>query len=127
VDESTIDNAFDQLQQESKDLARSLQKLAGKLQLAISQGDTAARDWLLDLKEIAVGVRAEQVQADALLNAIHSYITDVHTSQTQPQYRQTGVGGTGGGMGGLLGSRFGRAIETGAGFAVGEDLINRIF
>ena len=43
----------------------------------------------------------------------------------QPQYQQGG-----GGLGGLqrfLGGGFGRAIVTGAGFGIGDDLINKIF
>ena len=35
--------------------------------------------------------------------------------------------GGGGFLGSLLNSGFGRAIEAGAGFGIGDDLINRIF
>ena len=38
-----------------------------------------------------------------------------------------GGGGFGGMLGGFLNSGFGRAIEMGAGFGLGEDLINKIF
>ena len=36
-------------------------------------------------------------------------------------------GGIGGMLGSFLNSGFGRAIEMGAGFGVGNDLINKIF
>jgi len=35
--------------------------------------------------------------------------------------------GMGGILGGLMNSGFGRAIVTGAGFGIGDDLINKIF
>lgn len=48
----------------------------------------------------------------------------------QPQYQQQG-GMMGGGAGvmlqSFLGGGFGRAIVTGAGFGIGDDIINKIF
>ena len=48
----------------------------------------------------------------------------------QPMYQQPVVYQQpmyGGGYGGFMGSSFGQAIATGAGFAIGEDIINEIF
>ncbi|HQU01370.1 MAG TPA: hypothetical protein PLI12_02860, partial [Acetobacteraceae bacterium] len=45
----------------------------------------------------------------------------------QPSYPQQYAPQGGGMLGSLLGSGFGRAIMTGAGFGIGDDLINKIF
>ena len=145
MDPETVDQNYDQLQQQGQQTAGLIQALAGKLQAAAAAGDTNAREWMLDLKEITLGVQQEEGQVSLLLQSIHSMV-DNHVQSTtvppeyqqqpqyhqqpqfQPQYQQ-GAGGMGG-MGGLqrfLGGGFGRAIVTGAGFGIGDDLINKIF
>ena len=135
MDTSTIDQAYQQLQSDFQDVANSVQTLAQKLQAAGQAGDANAKEWLLDLKQIALDVKDEQIQANALLQAIHGYVDNTHQQyqqqvQQMPQPMQTGMfgGGRGGGLfGGLLGGGFGRAMEMGAGIGLGEDLINSIF
>jgi hypothetical protein len=138
VDPETIDQNYAQLQQQGQQTAALIQALAGKLQTAAAAGDSNAREWMLDLKEIALGVQQEEGQTSLLLQSIHSMV-DNHVQATppemqQPQYQQTqyGYGQGAGGMGGgtlqrFLGGGFGRAIVTGAGFGIGDDLINKIF
>ena len=142
MDPETVDQNYAQLQQQGQQTATLIQALAGKLQAAAAAGDTNAREWMLDLKEITLGVQQEEGQVSLLLQSIHSMV-DNHVQATtvppeyqqapqyqqqpqyQPQYQQGG-----GGMGGLqrfLGGGFGRAIVTGAGFGIGDDLINKIF
>ena len=139
MDPETVDQNYAQLQQQGQQTAGLIQALAGKLQAAAAAGDTNAREWMLDLKEITLGVQQEEGQVSLLLQSIHSMV-DNHVQSTtvppeyqqQPQYQpqyQQGAGGMGG-MGGLqrfLGGGFGRAIVTGAGFGIGDDLINKIF
>jgi HSP90 family molecular chaperone len=138
MDTSTIDQAYGQLQAEFQDVAKSVQALAEKLQAASQGGDQNAKEWLLDLKQIALDVKDEQVQVNALLQAIHSYIDTTNQqvqqapAQVVQQMPQMGGGLFGGGMGGgmfgnFLGGGFGRAIEMGAGIGLGEDIINSIF
>jgi hypothetical protein len=153
VDSQTVDQNYAQLQQQGQQTASLLQTLAGKLQTAAAAGDTNAREWMLDLKEIALGVQQEEGQVSLLLQSIHSMV-DNHVQSTgqpgyqqqgyqqpqyqQPQYQQQGYqqpqyqqqGGMGGGGGMLqsfLGGGFGRAIVSGAGFGIGDDIINKIF
>ena len=147
MDPQTVDQNYAQLQQQGQQTASLLQTLAGKLQAAAAAGDTNAREWMLDLKEIALGVQQEEGQVSLLLQSIHSMV-DNHVQSTgqpgyqqqgyqQPGYQQGGMGGMGGmGMGGMggggmlqsfLGGGFGRAIMTGAGFGIGDDIINKIF
>ena len=137
MDVATVDNSYNQLQQQAQQTAQLIQTLAGKLQTAANSGDSNAREWLLDLKEIALGVRDEESQTSNLLQSIHAMI-DNHVQQVsappvqqmQPQYQQPmqGYGPAGGGMlQRFLGGGFGRAIATGAGFGIGDQLIQDIF
>jgi uncharacterized phage infection (PIP) family protein YhgE len=141
MDTATIDQAYGQLQAEFQDVAKSVQELAGKLQAASQAGNSDAKEWLLDLKQIALDVKDEQVQVNELLQAIHGFVANSNQQMQQmPQYQQPqqqggggmfGGGGMGGGRGGMfggfLGGGFGRAMEMGAGIGLGEDLINSIF
>jgi hypothetical protein len=164
VDPETVDQNYAQLQQEGQHTSALIQALAGKLQAAAAAGDANAREWMLDLKEIALGVQQEEGQTQLLLQSIHSMVDNHIQTVAQPQYQEPqyqqpqyqqpqyqqpqyqqpqyqqpqyqqggggmgGMGGTGG-MGTLqrfLGGGFGRAIVTGAGFGIGDDLINKIF
>ncbi|MDE2314872.1 MAG: hypothetical protein KGK06_00555 [Xanthomonadaceae bacterium] len=139
MDIQTIDNAYQQLQNEGQQVAQQFQTLAGKLQAAAQGGNADAREWMLDLRELALAVQGEQQQVGQLLQAIHG----MWQNQAQ-QYggapAMAGFGGTpmqaqgmpqAGGVMGMLGnflnSGFGRSMEIGAGMGLGEDLINRIF
>jgi hypothetical protein len=152
VDPETVDQNYAQLQQQGQQTAALIQTLAGKLQAAAAAGDANAREWMLDLKEITLGVQQEEGQVSLLLQSIHSMV-DNHVQAAPPQYQQQqpppqyqqgqyqqpqyqqqyqqpqyqqGMGG-GGTLQRFLGGGFGRAIVTGAGFGIGDDLINKIF
>ncbi len=155
MDIATIDQQYGQLQAEFQDVAKSVGDFAQKLQAAAAAGDQNAREWLLDLKQIALDIKDEQIQCGALLAAIHGWaaanaaqppapapapVTYVQQPpqpayaqpMMQPQMGGYGFGGGGGGgggglFGGFLNSGFGRAMEMGAGIGLGEDLINNIF
>jgi hypothetical protein len=130
MDPQSIDQAYNQLQQEFNEVAGTLQTLAGKLSTAAAGGDPHAQEWLLDLKGLALNIKSEQMQAQNLLSQIHAFVDNQHQqySQQMPAYQQQyGQGGRRGGLGGLLNSNFGRAIEWGAGFGIGDDLINNLF
>ena len=129
MDTATIDQAYGQLQAEFKDVATSVQELAGKLQTASQTGNPDAKEWLLDLKQIALDVKDEQVQVNELLQAIHGFVANSNEQIQQYQQgpQQGAMGGRGGMFGGFLGGGFGRAMEMGAGIGLGEDLINSIF
>ena len=158
MDVDTIDKQYQQLETQAQQTTQSLTTLAGKLQDAAKGGNQDAREWLLDLREIALAMQAEQNQVGALLTALHGFVANQGQSQQvavppagapwggapqqqqgyppqgygqQPGYPPQGYAQQGGGFGGMLGSflnsGFGRAIEMGAGFGVGNDLINKIF
>ena len=143
MDAETVDQNYSQLQQQAQQTVGLIQTLAGKLQAAAAGGDQNAREWLLDLKEITLGFQQEQAQVSLLLQSIHSMV-DNHTQQVQqappqqvqyqqPQQGYVGSGMGGGGMGGggmlhrFLGGNLGQAMVMGAGFGIGDDIINSIF
>jgi hypothetical protein len=167
VDPETVDQNYAQLQQQGQQTSALIQTLAGKLQAAAAAGDANAREWMLDLKEITLGVQQEEGQVSLLLQSIHSMVNNhVQAAPPPPQYQQQppqyqqgqyqqgqyqppqyqepqyqqpqyqqqyqqpqyqqGMGG-GGTLQRFLGGGFGRAIVTGAGFGIGDDLINKIF
>ena len=146
MDAETVDQQYADLQQKGQQTAALVQALAGKLSAATTAGDANAREWQLDLKEIALAIRDEESTATSLLQAIHALV-DNHVAPTepsappyypppaqyaqppqyqapyQPQYQQPG----GGALQRFLGGRFGRAIVTGAGIGIGDDIVNSIF
>ena len=137
MDIQTIDSNYTQLQAQAQQTVAELQQLAGKLQTAAQAGNQDAREWLLDLKSVALAIQAEQNQVSNLLGALHNFVeAQAQAVQQLPQQApwgnqpmpQQGFAQQGGGLlGGLLNSGFGRAIVTGAGFGIGDDLINKIF
>lgn len=141
MDIQTIDQQYQQLQTEAQQVGNQLQTLAGKLQTAAQGGNTDAREWLLDLRELALGIQTEQQQMTQVLQAIHGMWQNQQTMAqqaapvaVQPGYMPQGMaagqqpgGGLMGALGGFLNSGFGRAIEMGAGFGLGDDLINKLF
>lgn len=149
MDIQTIDNAYAQLQQQAAQTSQKLQALAAKLQAAAQNGDPNAREWMLDLREVALAVQAEENQAGALLQAMHGFAVSTLQQQpaylTQPNYapppnyapQPPGYPAQPPGyayppqganpMSGFLNSGFGRAVEMGLGFGLGDDLINKIF
>jgi len=144
VDTETVDRQFSALQQQAQQTATLIQTLAGKLSTAAAAGDPNAREWALDLKEIALSIRDEQSTTTELLQAIHALV-DNHVAATepsapsyypptpqyaqppqyQPQYQQSAP--SGGTLQRFLGGRFGQAIVTGAGIGIGDDIVNSIF
>ncbi|HTI77405.1 MAG TPA: hypothetical protein VL634_20570 [Mycobacterium sp.] len=141
MDTETVDRQFGALQQQAQQTASLIAALADKLSTAAAAGDVNAREWGLDLKEIALAIRDEQTTTTGLLQAIHALV-DNHVNaaaplapataatysqppQYQPGYPQPTQGG--GGLQRFLGGRFGQAIVTGAGIGIGDDIVNSIF
>ena len=161
MDPETVDQNYAQLQQQAQQTVAQIQALAGKLQSAAAAGDQNAREWMLDLKEIALGIQQEQGQVSLLLQSIHSMVDNHVQTMGQPGYQQAGYQqpgyqpgyqqagyqpqyqqpgyqqpgyqqsqyqqGSGGMLQQFLGGGFGRAIVTGAGFGIGDDIIKAIF
>ncbi len=145
MDVNTIDTQYQQLQSQAQATVGELRALAGKLQTAVQAGNQDARDWLLDLKSVTLSIHAEQNQVALLLQAPHGFIANQPSPPVQqvqpspwmqqpqpapmgmPSYGQPQQAGMGGMLGNFLNSGFGRAIEMGAGFGIGDDLIKKMF
>ena len=136
MDIATVEQQYNQLQQEGQSVTQGIQGLAGKLKTAADGGSTDAREWLLDLKELALTIQQEQQQAMMLMQAMHQAVqNDMQRYAQQPGYPQTpqasGYPQTQPQQGGFLNSLehsgFGQALMMGAGFGIGDDLINAIF
>ncbi|MHB8322631.1 MAG: hypothetical protein ACYDA7_11550 [Acidithiobacillus sp.] len=138
MDIATVEQQYNQLQQEAQGVSQGLQSLAGKLKAAVDAGNADAREWLLDLKELALNIQQEQQQVMMVMQAMHQAVQNdqqAQGGQWQPGYPQTPqapVYGqqqpqSGGFLSSLEHSGFGQAIMMGAGFGIGDDLINSIF
>lgn len=148
MDVQTIDQQYQQLESQAQQTIQGIRDLAGKLSTASQAGNQDAKEWLLDLKSVALAIQAEQNQVGLLLQALHGFVANQGQPLTQlpPQqapwggpvqqpapYYQSGygtapmTGGMGGMLGNFLNSGFGRAVEMGLGFGLGDDLINKIF
>lgn len=153
----TVDRQFAALQSQADQTASLIRTLGDKLSAAAAAGDTNAREWGLDLKEIALAIRDEQSTTTELLQAIHGLVDDHVTSAAQPaapqesysapatysaprqytpapqypqapQYQQYQQPTSGGGtLQRFLSGRFGQAMVTGAGIGIGDDIVNSIF
>jgi len=164
MDSDIVDRTYANLQQQSQQTGRSIETLASKLQAAAAAGDPNAREWLVDLKEIALAVHSEEATTSQLLQAVHQLV-DNHVQQatgpngqqylqsayqqpvmpqpvfsqqppqqpvfSQPAYQAPGYQqqqpGGGGMLQHFLGGNFGSAIASGAGFGVGDELVNTLF
>lgn len=142
MDTQTIDQEYEQLETEFQDVAKSVAALADKLQAAAQSGDANAASWVADLKQIAHDIDEEQTQAKVLLLAIHRFIGasagdggnpplfapgQAPPPAPPPAPAQPGGLFGGGMMGGYFGGGFARAMEMGAGMAVGQSLVSAIF
>lgn len=153
MDTETVDRQFSALQNQGQQTVTLIQRLADKLSAAAAAGDPNAREWGLDLKEIALAVRDEENTTTELLQSIHAvvdnhvatnppavqpyYAPATHYAQParyqapyqppyQPQYQQPAPS-SGGALHRFLGGAFGQAIVAGAGFGIGDDIVNSIF
>jgi hypothetical protein len=155
MDPQLIDQNYQQLERQSQQTIGALSTLSQKLQNAAQSGDQNAREWQLDLREIALGIQQEQNQVSLLLQAIHNFVASnaprqappqqapqyqqpqyQQPPQQQPQYQpqvqqqaypQQQYQQQGGAFHNFLSGNFGRAIMQGAGFGIGDDLINHLF
>jgi hypothetical protein len=84
VDTETVDRQFSALQHQAQQTATLIQTLADKLSTTANAGDPHAREWALDLKEIALAIRDEQSTTTELLQAIHALVDNQSGSICRP-------------------------------------------
>jgi SUMO ligase MMS21 Smc5/6 complex component len=143
MDTAIIDQEYQKLQDATNGVEQTIKDLALKLKQARDAGNNDAKEWILDLKEIAVAVQSEQNQMVSFLQTLHGNLPQtqevlnnqqnayMQQNQQMPQQQndyqqQQAPQKKKGFFSSLLGSSFGSAIEMGAGFGIGDDLINSI-
>lgn len=130
MDYNTASNQLAQVQQQSQTVMQNLQALGQKL-VAAAPDPTTGREWAMDIKELALAIQHQNQNVALLLNQMADYIRNLEQQLAthpnpalQPQGWSNAIGsGSGGGFLGNVTSGLG----LGAGFAVGEDLINGLF
>jgi hypothetical protein len=73
MDRQFIDEQYGQLQQQVQQTTGEISALAEKLKAAAQSGDEDAREWMLDLKEIALAIQAGQERLPTPLQALHAF------------------------------------------------------
>lgn len=154
MDVATIDNEFAQLQTESQQATQAISDLAQKLQAAAQAGDGNAKEWIIDLKSIALQIQQEQLQTQALLQALHNFTVNQMQAPppvAAPQYQQPGYQqpgyptpqqydqpsqyqqaaqfqqqGRGGTLSRFMGGGFGQAMSQGMGMGAGFGLADSV-
>ncbi|WP_408873702.1 hypothetical protein [Gluconobacter roseus] len=137
MDVQTIEQTYNQLQQQAQQTAQALQALGSKMQTAAQTGDMQAREWSLDLRELALAFQAEQQQVTNLLQQLHAALANAQQDYgSQPTYQQPTQQvpvqpvqsvPDNNFVSNILNSGFARSVEAGAGFSIGNDLIKEIF
>lgn len=131
MDVETIDQQYQQLQVESQQLTQAIQSFASRLQSAGDAGDAQAKEWILDLKGIALQIQQEQLQMQAVLQALHGFALNNLQQFPQAQAPALAPAQRGGILSHFAGSGFGQAMTTGmgmgAGFGLVDSVINSIF
>ncbi len=121
-----------QLQQEVQGVIQSVQNLAAKMKRAADSGDSNAREWLLDLREVALNIQSEQQHLNSFVMSLvqaaqNSTAQNGFGAPNQAGSNWQGTQQSGGVLGSFLNSGFGRALEMGVGFGIGDSIINDIF
>jgi lipopolysaccharide biosynthesis regulator YciM len=123
MDYQTAVQQIQQVQQQAQDTVSKIQALAQKIAANISDKNSA-RDLVMDLREVALGVQQEQQQAMTVLQQLGQYIQTLEgelnthpTTNVQPR----GWGGGGGFLSNLT-----SGLAMGAGFGLADDLIGSL-
>jgi hypothetical protein len=130
MDRQFIDEQYGQLQQQVQQTTGEISALAEKLKAAAQSGDEDAREWMLDLKEIALAIQAGQKRLPRRSRPYMPSAPLPHEQQSpwggapsaqpwssspQPVYpQQQHPRSTGGRLVGLMNSGSARAVAMGA-------------
>lgn len=130
MDYQTAESQAMQLQNQANQVGQQLRQMADKLQAKITD-PALARELMLDLREVAIAVQQQNQSALMIIQQMAQYIHMLESNlqmQPQPTFQPRGWATQpyptmGGGFMGNLATGFG----LGAGFGLGEDLVNDIF
>ncbi len=124
MDYATAQKQIADSQKLAQDTLGKIQSFAEKLTPAAPDASTA-RDWGMDLKEVALAIQQQNQQTLMVLQQMGQYIQTLEGElQTHPttQLQQRGWGGGGGFLSNLT-----SGLAMGAGFGVADDLVGSLF
>lgn len=126
MDYNQAEQQIVQIQQQSQEAKNRLQQFAQKLGSVIGDNDKA-RDLVMDLREIALGIQQQQQQTLFIVQQMGQHIQQLEQAvEAHPpaaQYTQPRGWNAGGGF---L-SNLTTGLGLGAGIGIGEDIANDIF
>jgi hypothetical protein len=130
VDYQTAENQAIQLQQQANQVTQRLKDVADKLQAKIPDPNLS-RELMLDLREVAIALQQQNQSAVMMIQQMAQYIHALESnlaSQSQPYFQPRGWAqqsyptASGGFMGNVA-----SGLGLGAGFGIGETLVDDIF
>lgn len=128
MDYNTANNQLAQVQQQSQTVMQNLQALGQKM-VSAAPDPTTGREWAMDIKELALAIQHQNQNVALLLNQMADYIRNLEqqlATHPNPGLQPQGWSNSMGSGGGFLGNVT-SGLGLGAGFAVGEDLVNGLF
>jgi hypothetical protein len=130
VDYQSAESQAIQLQQQANQVSQRLKDVADKLQARIPDPNLS-RELMLDLREVAIALQQQNQSAVAIIQQMAQYIHTLESNlasapqvgfQPRGWYSQSYPTQSGGFMGNVV-----SGLGMGAGFGIGETLIDDIF
>ena len=122
-------NQITQIEQQTQQLAQQFQALAQKLNSAAPNPETG-KEWVLDLKQIAINVQSQNQQLAAMVNQMAEHMRNLEQqldTHPNPTMQARGWGGSFAPRGGGFWGNVTSGLGMGAGFGVANALIGGIF
>ncbi len=118
-----------EIEQQTQDLAQQFQSLAQKISSQAPDPATG-KEWMLDLKQIAINVQSQNQQLAAMVNQMAEHIHDLEQqldTHPNPTMQARGWGSQMAPRGGGFWGNVTSGLGMGAGFGVANMLIGGIF
>ena len=129
MDYTDATNQIAQIEQQTQQLAQQFQALAQKLNSA-APNPQAGKDWMLDLKQIAINVQSQNQQFVAMVNQMAEHMHNLEQqldTHPNPSMQARGWGAQYTSRGGGFWGNVTSGLGMGAGFGVANALIGGIF
>lgn len=129
MDYTDATNQIAQIEQQTQQLAQQFQALAQKLNSAAPNPQTG-KEWVLDLKQIAINVQSQNQQLAAMVNQMAEHMHNLEQqldTHPNPSMQARGWGSQYAARGGGFWGNVTSGLGMGAGFGVANALIGGIF
>ncbi|MGA9852262.1 MAG: hypothetical protein WBR15_04965 [Gammaproteobacteria bacterium] len=129
MDYTDATNQIAKIEQQTQDLAQQFQTFAQKLN-SKAPDPTTGKEWVLDLKQIAINVQSQNQTVVAMINQMAEHIHDLEQqlgTHPNPTMQARGWGSQMAPRGGGFWGNVTSGMGMGAGFGVANMLIGGIF